>query len=71
MRIAVITWPTLDNDYATHIIAGNNETDKQLSNLAYGWAVMRLSAESYKACIIALFIAELDATTYELVKAAK
>lgn len=59
MRIAVITWPTLDNDYATHVIAGNNKTDDQLAKMATRWAVMGLSAKAYKACTIALFTADL------------
>jgi len=59
MRIAVITWPTLDNDYALHVIAGNNKTDEQLSKLALRWAVVGLSAKAYKACTIALFTADL------------
>lgn len=59
MRIAVITWPTLDNDYALHVIAGNAKTDQQLSQMATRWAVMGLSAKAYKACTIALFTADL------------
>jgi hypothetical protein len=59
MRIAVITWPTLGNDYSTHVIAGNNKTDEQLSKMAYRWAAMGLSARAYKACTIALFTADL------------
>lgn len=59
MRIAVITWPTLDDDYAIHVIAGNNKTDDQLAKLATRWAVMGLSAKAYRACTIALFTADL------------
>lgn len=59
MRIAIITWPTLDDDYTTHIIAGNNRTDLQLSQMARRWAAIGLSARAYKACTIALYTADL------------
>lgn len=71
VRIAVITWPTLDNDYATHIIAGNNKTDEQLSKLACRWAVLGLSAKAYKACTIELFTVELLNKDYDMVKEAE
>jgi len=71
MRIAIVTWPTLDNDHATHIIAGNNKTDEQLSKLACRWAVLGLSAKAYKACTIELYTVALDNATYEIVKVAE
>ena len=71
MRVALITWPTLDNAYTMHIIAGNNKTDEQLSKLACRWAVLRLSTEAYKACSIELFTIELLNKDYEIVKVAE
>lgn len=68
MRIAVIQWPTMGDDYATHIIAGNSKSDEQLSHLASRWAVLSLSAGKYKACTIELFTVELLPREYVMVK---
>lgn len=59
MRLAVITWPTLDDDYAIHVITEDSKTDDQLAKMATRWAVMSLSEEAYQACTIALFTADL------------
>lgn len=68
MRIALIEWPTLDDDTATHVIAANALTDEQLKHRALRWAVMSLSAKAYIGCTVTLITVDPILSTMITVK---